>query len=154
MFLSMFIHSNWLFQTITQSFYIVLSHISIRTRNNISAGVLIIRGRNNHTRGRWAHKKFSIFIEKNLTLPKIVAQCRKMWQKHLNSYLNTCITYLNTLTWLSAPYLNTCITYLNTLSRLSAPYLNTCNLNTLTRLSAPYLNTLPPIVTHWVGSIS
>ena len=28
------------------------SHINIRTRNKISAGVLIIRKRNNYTRGR------------------------------------------------------------------------------------------------------
>ena len=34
-------------------------------------------------------------------------------------YLNTCITYPNTLGRLSAPYLNTCITYLNILSRFS-----------------------------------
>ena len=43
MFLSIFIHSNQLFQTITQSFYIALSHMNIRTRNKISAGVLFIR---------------------------------------------------------------------------------------------------------------
>ena len=34
MFLSIFIHFNYLFQTITQSFYIALSHINIRTRIN------------------------------------------------------------------------------------------------------------------------
>ena len=56
---------------------------------------------------------------------------------------NTCITYLTTLTRLSAPYLSTCTTYLNTLSQLSARYVNTCTafFNTLSRLSAPYLNT-------------
>ena len=43
MFLSIFILSNYLFQTITQSFYITLSQINIRTRNKISASVLIIR---------------------------------------------------------------------------------------------------------------
>ena len=41
------------------------------------------------------------------------------------TYINTCITYLKTVTRLSAPYLNTCIDYLITLSRLSAPYLKT-----------------------------
>ena len=133
MFLSILLHSNYLFNTITQSFYIVLSHISIRTRNKISAGILFIRRRNNYTRGRaWVAQNF--FFRKNLTVPKIVAQC----QKHPIPYLNTCITYLNTSTRLSAPYLNTCIAYLNTLSRLSAPYLNTCiaYLNTWSRLSA------------------
>ena len=43
--LSIFIHFNELLQTITQSFYIALSHINIRTRKKISAGVLIIRER-------------------------------------------------------------------------------------------------------------
>ena len=38
MFLSIFIQSNKLFQTITQSFYIASSHINIRTRNKLSAG--------------------------------------------------------------------------------------------------------------------
>ena len=81
------------------------------------------------------------------TLPKAIA------------YLNTCIPIL--IHWLgfrlSAPYLNTCITYLNTLSRLSDPYLNTLPPILIHwvgfRLSAPYLNTLP-ILIHWVGSIS
>ena len=132
MFLSIFIHFKQLFQTITQFFYIALSPINIRTRNKISAGVLIIRGRNNYTRGR-ASQNFLNFFEK-ISVPKIVAQCRK----HPIPYLNTCITYLNTSTRLSAPYLNTCIAYRNTLSRLSAPYLKTCitHLNTLSRLSA------------------
>ena len=143
MFLSIFIHSNYFCQTITQSFYIALSHIVIRTRNILSEGVLIIRElqaegsrrrtagsrRNNYTRGRACHEF--------LKLSKI-SQCRKLCRKHPIPYLNTCITYLNTLTRLSAPYLNTCIAYLNTLTRLSAPYLSTCiaHLNTLTRLSA------------------
>ena len=67
-------------------------------------------------------------------------------------YLNTRITYLNTLTRLSAPYLNTCIAYLNTLSRLSALGSKSCRtipyLNTLSRLhifihcrNIPYLKT-------------
>ena len=60
-----------------------------------------------------------MFFRKNLTVSKIVAQCRK----HPIPYLNTCFTYLNTSTRLSAPYLNTCINYPNTLSQLSAPYL-------------------------------
>ena len=45
MFLSTFKYFNEFFQTITQSFYIALSHINIRTRNKKSAGVLIIRER-------------------------------------------------------------------------------------------------------------
>ena len=98
-----------------QSFYIALSQNTIRTRNKISAGVLIIRAVIIVRAGGAAGK---IFFRKNL--PKNVAQCRK----HPIPYLNTCITYLNTLT----PYLNTCINHLNTLTRLSAPYLNTCYL--------------------------
>ena len=79
MFLSILIHSNQLFQTITQSFYIALSHINIRKRNKISAGVIIIRRRNNYPRGRAGlqEKNQKIFFRKNLTVPKIVAQCRK-----------------------------------------------------------------------------
>ena len=61
-----------------------------------------------------------------------VSQYRKLCRKHPIPYLNTCITYLNTWTRLSAPYLNTCITYLNTLSRLSAPCIT--YLYTLSRL--------------------
>ena len=56
------------------------------------------------------------------------------------AYLNTCITYLDTLTRLSAPYLNTCIAYLNTWSRL--PILITCIPYPSRRLSDPYLNAL------------
>ena len=65
MFLSFFIHSNQLFQIITQSFYIVLSHINIRTRNKISAGVLIIRRRINYRRGRGCQKNFDFFSKKS-----------------------------------------------------------------------------------------
>ena len=61
----------------------------------------------------------------------------------------------------SAPYLNTCITYLITLSRLSAPYLNTCYLNTLSRLhilihcrTVPYLNTWPEVPSRLSDSIA
>ena len=43
MLLSFFVHSNYHFKTITQSFYIALSQNNIRRRNKISAGVLIIR---------------------------------------------------------------------------------------------------------------
>ena len=43
MFLCICILTNYFFLTFTQSFYIALSHISIRTRNKVSAGVLIIR---------------------------------------------------------------------------------------------------------------
>ena len=46
MFLSNFIRSK-------QSFYLALSHISIRKRNKIYAGVLIIRSCNHYPRG-WA----------------------------------------------------------------------------------------------------
>ena len=123
------------FQTITQSFYLALSHINIRTRNKISAGVTFIRA------GGQA-QKFLNFFEN-------ISQCRKLSHRAENTlyhfvihafpilihrlgfrlsapYLNTCIAYLNTMSPLSAPYLNTCIAYLITLSRLSAPYLNTC----------------------------
>ena len=71
MFLSVFIQFNELFQTITHSFYIALSHISIRTRNKISTGVLIICRRNNYTRGRASQKIFELFLEK-------ISQCRKL----------------------------------------------------------------------------
>ena len=69
MFLSTFIHSKLLFQTLTQTFYLALSHVIIRTRNKISAGVLINRGRSNYTRGRGCKKKT---FRKNFTVPKIV----------------------------------------------------------------------------------
>ena len=65
MFLCICILQIKLFQTITQSFYIALSHINIRTRNKISAGVIIIRA------GGPA-KNFLKFFRKNLTVPKIV----------------------------------------------------------------------------------
>ena len=66
MFLSIFILSNYLFQTITQSFYIALSQNNIRTRNEISVGVLIIRGRNNYTRERgWVAQKKKLFLKKS-----------------------------------------------------------------------------------------
>ena len=76
-------------------------------------------------------KNFDFFCEKT-------SQYQKLCRKNRIPYLNTCITYIKTLTRLSAPYVNTCIAYLNTLSRLLAPYLNTCitYLNTLSRLSA------------------
>ena len=72
MFLSIFIHSNQLFQTITQSFYIALGHISIRTRNKKSAGVLIIRRRNNYPRGRAGLQ------EKNHFFSEKISQCGKL----------------------------------------------------------------------------
>ena len=92
----------------------------------------------------------------SLTVPKIVAQCRK----YPNPYhytlsrtipylytLNRTIPYLNILSR-AIPYFNTMIRtipYLNTLSR-SIPYLNTLSrsipyVNTLSR-TIPYLNTL------------
>ena len=97
--------------------------INYPRRNKLSTGVLIIRAGGVHPK---------VFFEK-------VPQCLKLFhrklshKKHPITYLNTCITYLNTLT----PYLFTCINHLNTLTRLSTPYLNTCiaYLNTLRRLS-------------------
>ena len=81
--LSFFMHSNQLFQTITQSFYIAISLISIRetqsdgsTRNKLSAGVGNIRGRNNCLGVRKCPKK-SNFRKKShsaescRTVPKI-----------------------------------------------------------------------------------
>ena len=38
--LSNFIHSNYFFKTLIQSFYKALSHISIRARNKSSAGLI------------------------------------------------------------------------------------------------------------------
>ena len=135
MFLSIFIHSNQLFPNITKSFYIALSHINIRTRNKISAGVIIIRAGGGHPRF------FEIFSKK-------ISQCQKLSHSAKNTLFHILIHALPILIHrlgfrLSAPFLNTCIAYLNTLSRLSAPYLNTCIafVNTLSRLSAPYLNT-------------
>ena len=92
----------------------------------LSAGVIILR------MGGPARKKSSKFFSKNLTVPKIDAQCRKRVIQYLFTLPNA-IAYLNTC----IPYLNTCIAYVNTLSRLSAlgsisyyideaiPYLNT-----------------------------
>ena len=77
MFLSTFINFYYFFQTITQSFYIALSHIIIRAPIKISAGILIIRRRNNYTRRQWEPMNFKNFFRKNLTVSKIVAQCRK-----------------------------------------------------------------------------
>ena len=66
-----------------------------------------------------------IFFRNSLTVPKIVAQCRKRVFPYLYTLRRTtayaytlpnAIAYLNTC----VPYLNTCITYLNTLTRLSA----------------------------------
>ena len=136
-----------------------------------AAGVLIIRRRNNYTRGR-ASQNFLNFFKK-------ISQCRKLSHSAENTlfhilihalpilihaspilihwlgfrfsapHLNTCIAYLKTLSRLSAPYLNTCIAYLNILSRLSAPYLNTCIFypNTLRRLHI----LIHAILIHWVG---
>ena len=61
-------------------------------------------------------------------MPKIVAHCRKLSHIAENTLFHILIHALPILIhWLgcrlSAPYPNTCITYLNTLSRLSAPNL-------------------------------
>ena len=73
MFLYNCIPSNQLFQTITQSFYIALSHINIRTRNKMSAGVLIVRGRNDFIARKNLKKisKKSHSAENCRTVPKM-----------------------------------------------------------------------------------
>ena len=58
------------------------------------------------------------FFRKSLTVPKTVAQCRK----HPTPYLNTCITYLNTLIRLAAPYLNTLTTRLGSRQPIRTEY--------------------------------
>ena len=68
---------NNFFKLLHNTTYIALSHINIRMHNKISAGVLIIRRRNNYTLGRWAPKNLWNFLQKNLIVPKIVAQCQK-----------------------------------------------------------------------------
>ena len=83
----------------------MLSHISIRRRNQTSAGVLIIRGRNNYTLA--ALPKIFEFYRKNPTVPKTVAQCRKYPIPYLNT-LNRTIPHAYTLPNAIA-YLNTCI---------------------------------------------
>ena len=71
MFLSIFIHFNLHFKRLTQSFYIALSHINIRTRNKRSAGVLVIRGRKISAgviiRAGGASQKFLKFFRKSLS---------------------------------------------------------------------------------------
>ena len=112
-------------------FHIALGQNSIRTRNEISAGVLIIRGHNIYTRGWPCHELLKFFsknspsAEKCRTVPKMNIPYLYTLRRTIAydftlpnaiAYLNTCIAYLNTLT----PYLNTCINYRNTLTRLSA----------------------------------
>ena len=76
MFLSNSIHSNSFFQPITQSFYLLLSQNSIRTRNEISAGVLIIRRRKKlSARGPW--EKIKKNLKKSHSAEKNVTQCQK-----------------------------------------------------------------------------
>ena len=122
--LSIFSESNQLFQTIKQSFYIELGQISIRTRNKTSAGVLITRGSG---RGVTRKNKFS---EKNLTVPKIVAQCQKTIIPYLCTLRRT-RAYAFTLPIAFAylypciHYINTCITYLTTLTR----FLTLCSIS-------------------------
>ena len=110
MFLSIFIHSNQFFPTITKSFYIALSHINIRTRNEIAAVLLIIRACGGHPR------IFEIFSEK-------ISQCQKLSHSAKNTLFHILIHALPILIHrlgfrLSAPYLNTCIAYVNILTRL------------------------------------
>ena len=118
MFLSFFIQSNQLFKTLIQSFYIALSQNTIRTRNKITAGVVIIRtviiiragGRHPKIFGNFFSKKFhsakncaenehsiSLYIETNYSPCLYITKCY-----HLPLYMHP---YLNTLTRLSAPYL-------------------------------------------------
>ena len=143
MFLSTSIHSKKLFQTITQPFYIA----SNRTLNKKSAGVKNYKWssvnssrRSNNPPGRKAaegvlQRMGQIFEEKffskKLTVPKIVAQCRK----HPNPYLNTLrdhsislyITKNTTLVdcrnYTLPYYIAETMTYLNTLPKktLSLP---------------------------------
>ena len=77
MFLSICMQSNYLFQTITQSFYIASSHINIPTRIKISAGVLIIRRGNNYTRGRKGAVGVRQWVAQKKLFEKI-SQCRKL----------------------------------------------------------------------------
>ena len=77
MFLITFVHSINFYEIKVNCFHIAIGQNSIRTRNRISAGVKIIRGHNNYTRGRASRKLFN-FSRENLTVPKIVAQCRKL----------------------------------------------------------------------------
>ena len=76
MFLFIFIHSNKLFQTTTQSFYTALAHINIRMRNKISA-VITIDTRNIYPHGRACHEFLKFFEKKShsaencRTVPKI-----------------------------------------------------------------------------------
>ena len=123
MFWSILNFSNKLLQTITQSFYIALSHISIRTHDKISVGVLFIRGRNKYkgasadgSAGGAHPKLFDTFFD--FTVPKIVAHCRKRVIPYLYTLRRT-IAYAYTLP-IAIAYFNTCITYPNTLTRLSA----------------------------------
>ena len=102
--------------------YIASSQNSIRTLNILSASVITIRRRNKNTRGQGCRKLSNLF-RKALTVPKIVAQCRKRTIPYLYTLRRTiayalpnAIACLNT----SIPYPNTCITYLNTLTRISA----------------------------------
>ena len=67
--LFIFMLFNQLFQTNTQSFNIALSHINIRTRNQISADVLIIRRRNKYPREGPG--------ENSKKFPEKISQCQK-----------------------------------------------------------------------------
>ena len=80
------------FQTFTQSFYLALSHISIRTRNKLSVGVIIIRAGGPARKDQFRKKSF----RNSLTVPKVVAQCRKYPIPYLYTLSRT-IAYLNTL---------------------------------------------------------
>ena len=107
--------------------------VSARVINYAQASYLVRAVIIIHAGGPARKKIISKFFFRNsLTVPKIVAQCRKRVIPYLYTlrrtiayaytlpnaiaYLNTCIPYLNTC----VPYLNTCITYVNTLTRLSA----------------------------------
>ena len=70
------------FKLLHNLFYITLGHINIRTRKKN------IRRLNNYTRGR-ASQNFLKFFRKNLTVPKIVAQCRKRVIPYLYTLIRT-----------------------------------------------------------------
>ena len=99
----MFVHF-YIFYLTFSNYYTIFLH-SIKSKQyphayQLSAAVIFVRRRNICTRG-WASQQFLNFFRKNLTVPKIVAQCRKHPIPYLNT-LNRTIPYLNTLSQLSA----------------------------------------------------
>ena len=70
MFLS-FLYILIIFSQLLQNFYIAFSQFNIRTRNKISAGALVIRGRNILSARTGLPKFFEIFRKK-------ISHCRKL----------------------------------------------------------------------------